>query len=736
MIRAGFAVAAAILLMLGALALKGSLIALPAPPDAPAVGQFDANRAASRLARILGDEQPHPVDSAASDGVRERLVAEMRAVGLTPRITDDFACNGGARSRGVTCARVRNLVATIGPADGRHVLLVAHYDSTFAGPGAADDGIGVASLLEIAAALRGQRLDRPVSFLINEGEEMGLLGARAFVARDPIAAGVDTLVNLEARGVEGPAVMFETSRPNAAALALFGATSARPVANSLTTDLYGLIPNSTDVNVFAERDWTILNFAIIGNETRYHTPSDTLAALDRRSLQHMGSQALAITRTAASGTPPTASGSRLYGDFLGRHLVVIPLAVGLALLGLLLLFFGVTSWRHRALGRPLAAVVVAIVGSLALAWLAQFVLGLLRSGDYWRAWPIVTTTAVYATAAAAILLALKAIARDAAPERLRAAFWLVFTFVGAAIAGIAPGGAIFFLAPPLIAAAATIAGRDRPSVALGGALLAALLLYLTFGPPLALFEEMMNGGPHWMFAPLGAVMLMPVLIELKPLLDRIRLVIVVAGAADLVLLGWLAVALTPAYSADRQQRFTIDYAWDADARSGRWTVNNDGAPIPYPGDWARTEMPYVTSRRWATAAPAQPVPTPAITLVGERRQGGGRRLRLRLAANGAETITLIAPSGSALRAAGSAGFVRAFGRGATEDRWILRCVGRSCDGATLDLATETTAPIEFTIVGSRSGLPATAAPLVDARPANAQPQYGADSTIAYVKQRL
>ena len=109
-------------------------------------------------ARILGDQRPHPVDSAAGDAARDRLAAEMRAAGLEPRVTDDFACNGFRRARTVACARVRNLVATIGPDNGRpHLLLVSHYDSTFAGPGAGDDGIGVATMLEVAANLRGRR---------------------------------------------------------------------------------------------------------------------------------------------------------------------------------------------------------------------------------------------------------------------------------------------------------------------------------------------------------------------------------------------------------------------------------------------------------------------------------------------------------------------------------------------------------------------------------------------------
>ena len=62
-------------------------------------------------------------------------------------------------------------------------------------------------------------------------------------------------------------------------------------------------------------------------------------------------------------------------------------------------------------------------------------------------------------------------------------------------------------------------------------------------------------------------------------------------------------ALTPAYSADRQQLFGIEYVWDADARTGRWAVNNDGAPVPYDADWERAELPYSTRRRWVARAP-------------------------------------------------------------------------------------------------------------------------------------
>ena len=736
MVRSGLILAGALLLLLAAMAFKGALLTLPSPPASPAADRFDAHRAAARLARVLGDERPHPVDSAANDAVRERLIAEMRAAGLEPEVRDAFACNGFARGRAVACARVRNLVATIGPREGRHLLLSAHYDGTFAGPGAADAGIGVATLLETAHRLRGRALGRPVTFLFNDGEEMGLLGARAFLERDPLAGRIDAALNFEARGVTGPATMFETSRPNAPAIARLARAVDRPVANSLSTGLYRLIPNSTDVAVFEERDWTILNFAIIANETRYHSAGDDLAALDRRSLQHMGDQALALTLDFAQHPAPAATGELLYADLLGRQLVTLKLLPGLVLLGLLTGFFLIVGWRRRALVRPAGAAAIAILGSGGVAWVGQAILALIRAGDYWRGYPAVAETAVYGSAIAACLLALTLVAPGAGQRQLRAAFWLLFLAGGAAISMIAPGAAIYFLFPPLFAAAGILLARRWPAAERIGAVAAAMLLFLSFAPALHLFEELMSRGPLWMFAPIGAVMILPALIELRPTIGRVPRTFMLAGAGTLFLLPWAAVALTPAYSENRQQLFTIEYVWDADAGTGRWAVNNDGAPVPFAADWMRTELPHSLRKRWVTPAPAFAVPPPTVEVAARRPVEGGRRLTLRLRTHGAESVTLTAPPDAALRAAGAPGFVRRFGPGGPEDRYALRCVGRSCDGALIDLVIGRAEPVEFTIIGTRSGLPGAAAPLVASRPALARPQYAPDTTISVRKMRM
>jgi len=740
--RAAILLSAALLLLLLAMALKGAPLSLPDVPRRAAAGQFDTARALARLQRILGDRRPHPVDSAANDEVRERLVAELAGLGLRPAVTDDFVCNGPEKSRAISCARIRNVLATIGPAGGRQVLLVSHYDSTPVGPGASDDGIGVAAMLEIAALLKDRPLKRPITFLFDEGEESGLIGARAFLARNPLAAKVNALINLESRGVTGPAIMFETSRPNGAAIAAYARAAVRPVANSLTTDFYKLIPNSTDVAVFGERDWTILNFAVIGNETRYHSPGDTLAALDPRSVRHMGEQALAAAGELANG-PGGTPGSRLYADLLGRTLVVIPASGGFAVLALLLLCFGWLGWRRRAgLGRAAGAVAAALLGSAGLSFAAQALLGLLRAGDWWRAFPLVTGVAVYMTAIAASILAIQRLARPLARDRLRTAFWLIFLILGGAICLVAPGAAIFFLLSPLVAAAGMAMERRLPGAERIAALLAWLLLALSWAPFLHLTEILLDFDGAWIFAPLAAIILLPALIELKPLLARLPRNAVAVSLAAAVLMGWAATLFAPAYSADRKQQLSLEYVWNGTDRKAQWMVFHDGAPLPgalaAAGPWKHgVEVPWSTRKRWAAKAPPTPLDAPVLERLAERRTASGRWVSLRLHSRGAEVVRLRAGPEARLLAAGIASPARSFGRGETGDEdFVLRCHGRSCDGARVDLLIASPRPIEMIVMGVRSGLPASARSLVAARPANAAPQYSTDSSIALRRVRL
>jgi len=56
--------------LLGALAAKSLLVGVPPVRPVAAAGQFDARGAKARLARILGDQRPHPADSPEDDAVQ------------------------------------------------------------------------------------------------------------------------------------------------------------------------------------------------------------------------------------------------------------------------------------------------------------------------------------------------------------------------------------------------------------------------------------------------------------------------------------------------------------------------------------------------------------------------------------------------------------------------------------------------------------------------------------------
>jgi acetylornithine deacetylase/succinyl-diaminopimelate desuccinylase-like protein len=99
----------------------------PRPASIPAV-EFSAERAFPHVEQIAA--VPHPVGSAANARVRDYLVAELRELGLEPRVLQ------ATTARRNELARVENIHARIpGWAGTGHVVLAAHYDSASEAPG-------------------------------------------------------------------------------------------------------------------------------------------------------------------------------------------------------------------------------------------------------------------------------------------------------------------------------------------------------------------------------------------------------------------------------------------------------------------------------------------------------------------------------------------------------------------------------------------------------------------------
>jgi hypothetical protein len=314
--------------LLGALLIAWLGTRTPAPvgPDA-AASAFSAGRATVDIAQI--SRAPHPVGSAEHARVRDYVLARMTALGLSPSVQASQAIE--TRTFGgdtfIIGGQVENLIGVL-PGRNRALpalALMAHYDSVPGSPGAADDATGVAAILETIRAIKTDGVpERDIIVLITDGEEAGLLGARAFFAEHPLRKRIGLLINLEARGNGGRANMFQTGPDNGAIIAGFAKAASAPFSNSLAVFLYENMPNDTDFSVSKAAGLSGLNFAFIGRQFDYHSATATLANLDQGSVQHIGDQTLAATRRFSGADMPGKAPDAVYSQTLGDHILAYP----------------------------------------------------------------------------------------------------------------------------------------------------------------------------------------------------------------------------------------------------------------------------------------------------------------------------------------------------------------------------------------------------------------------------
>ena len=83
------------------------------------------------------------------------------------------------------------------------ILVGAHHDSVYISPGAVDNAVGVAQLLEVATQLSELNLESTVTFATWGGEELGLLGSQAYIqAYQEEVDALDLYVNLDSTNLD------------------------------------------------------------------------------------------------------------------------------------------------------------------------------------------------------------------------------------------------------------------------------------------------------------------------------------------------------------------------------------------------------------------------------------------------------------------------------------------------------------------------------------------------------
>ena len=324
----------------------------PLPQDARAQ-LFSASRAEPILEMLAGDALPRNAGSPQNQFVRQRIVEFLEAAGYAVQIqTGVGTVNPLVRDRSPdqeTVPLANILTRLKGESSDSAILLAAHYDSVPFGPGACDDGVGCAAVLEIARML-GEEPPPPrdVIFLLTDGEELGMLGATLFVEEHAWARDVEVAINLEARGTSGPSCLFETSRDSRWLVPVFARASRKPISSSLFFEIYQRLPNDTDFSVFQDAQMEGYNFAFVGDVKNYHTSADNLANANRGSLQHHGENSLSLIRELGkTPIPPHPAGRVVYFDLYGWCLFWWPESWSLGLVFLAAFMFGGGLYLHR-----------------------------------------------------------------------------------------------------------------------------------------------------------------------------------------------------------------------------------------------------------------------------------------------------------------------------------------------------------------------------------------------------
>ncbi len=669
----------------------------PVPATAPDTA-FSSGRAMSHLVRIASEARPP--GSPAHAAVREYLLGQLRALGHEPAVqTTGSATGGGAQ---VTAATVRNVLARIPGAEpgGPAVLVTAHYDSRGIALGAGDAGSGVVAILEALRALgAGPGLRNDLIVLITDAEEVGLLGARAFVDEHPWMADVALVVSIEMRGGGGPSMMFETGADNGRVIAAMRESNPSPVVNSVGYEIYRRMPNDTDFTPFKEAGRQGLNFAGLARAHVYHQVYDSPENFDEGTLQHHGEQALAMLRhfgdadLSAVDAPDVSYISlpvvglvaygRLWIWVLGGAAVVL-WAVAL-----------VAARRGGLRAGGLAAGLVASCALLATAGAAAHFLygwrrgahpefGALHAGAFhsegWYVLAVVSAAFVIATLFVSLLR------RWFSTAELALGALVPPLALAAAATALFPMAAVNFQWPVLAGCvgALAVAGlpRDRRPGHLRWAV--AVLAAVPAVAVLTPFTEAVWLAMGMELAPVLAVLAGLAFVLVLPLLDALREPngwwAPVAGSvmAGLFLAAGMSAA---APSADRPAPSTLVYLLDRETGSAWWGTHparDDTHPgmawavaVAGPFDAAAPESlaQFTTGRlRYAVAA-AEPLdlPPPAVEVVTDVSAASGN-LRVSVTSEiGAEMMLFrlrdAQPAPGASRSAGAAGIVRAEGAG-------------------------------------------------------------------------
>ena len=694
---------------------------------APA-NQFSAARAASHLPVIAA--RPHPLGSIEHKTVQDYLVSQLSAAGVEPQIQQTTIALG--KGPPLVMSTVQNVLGRLrgSTSGGKAVLLVAHYDSMVNSFGATDNGSSVVALLETLRALKsGPPLKNDVIFLFTDGEELGLLGAKAFVAEHPWAEDVGLLLNFDARGNTGPIMMFEATEGNGWLIRELAQATPFPVTHSLSYELYRLLPNDTDLGVFKRVGMPGLNFANIDGIARYHAPLDNLQGIDQNSLQHRGSYALALARQFGNADlNQTRERNAIFFDVFGKFLVhyssvwVLPFTLLLTILFVALLVLGFKRKKLTTAGitRGFVSLFVSMAATSLLGWLLWKGLWLIREGPSAAA----TQSRLLFAGFAALALVMTLATIVLTPKRVQieslATGALLWWFVLMLITSLLLPGASFALQWPLLFGLIAVGWLIlAPEKLDQRRWLTPVIISLCALPVLILmtpivYQIFLGMTLNWLPMIMAVVVLLFGLLlpQLKLIASPFKWAlpgVVTVAAILLLVIG----GVTNAGGVDKPSDI-VYYGLNADTGKAVWAsdlANRDQRSAQFfagsqqKGNIQDFAFAKKSKEYTLNAAPVAQLAAPTMTVLDDKSQNGVRKLRLRLTSpRQAGMLAFYLDSNAEVVNASINGVPTGDDNGARSP-WGVQINGFPQQGVELQLELKTTDPVKFRLVDQSYGLP-------------------------------
>ncbi|EDV23411.1 uncharacterized protein TRIADDRAFT_28009 [Trichoplax adhaerens] len=206
-------------------------------------------------------------------------------------------------------ANITNIVARISPrrshSKDNALLVNCHFDTVVDSPGASDDAVSCATMLELLRALahadesRWPMLQHSVVFLFNGAEESVLPASHGFITQHKWKDTLRAFINLDAAGAGGRELVFQTGPENPWLIRNYMKHAPHPFASVVGQEIFetAIVPADTDFRIF--RDYGKipgLDLAYVTNGYVYHTRYDDTKAIPPGCMQRTGENVLGAMR--------------------------------------------------------------------------------------------------------------------------------------------------------------------------------------------------------------------------------------------------------------------------------------------------------------------------------------------------------------------------------------------------------------------------------------------------------